>query len=243
MKALLLLLVLVFALSSCSAQTANDDVKKICLIKQNGILVEKRSFDDKNNIVSIITYDEGNGKTPIDSIIFDNHLRITVYSYDQGKYLPDDLSLIRDYYTQIYDTAGSTCILRSIIQHKFLIEDVIESLCSIQGSVLVDGTEVSTRESITKASNGVTIRYSNLNSIFNNLPEILQSYFYNQPLDSLSLFVNNGYLQKETYSFSGGLASRSFTYDNGLIQESILEVQYANSIKAPTKIVWTYELR
>ncbi len=236
MKILLLLL----SLFSCSAEASKKGGDlKVCIIKQNGILVEKRYFDPKGEISGIVTYSK-DGMNPKDSVSFNG--QITTYNYEEGRYSVNKLSLVRDYYTQVY-SVDSICPFFKLIRHRFLIEEVISNLCVLQGSVLSDGTEVATKAEIVNALNEVTIKYPKLNSVFNNLPEVIQSYFYNKPLVSLELSINDGYLQKETYSFSEGTALRHFIYDNNELKKWTLEIKYLSNKNGPEKISRTYELK
>ncbi|UTA68693.1 hypothetical protein [Emticicia sp. 21SJ11W-3] len=236
-----LLLLLAIGFLSCNVHNSKGSLQKTCLIRQNGVLVEKRYLSPKGTPTSIITY-EKDEKTPRDSIIFNEYLNVTAYVYDNGSYSINDLLLVKDYYTEIYNI-DSTCNLYKTINHRILIEDSIANLCYIANSVLSDGTDASTKAVVTKSLNGIRIKYLRLNSLFLDLPEVLQSYFYEKTLCNVSLYIEEGYLKEEIYIFENGNASRHFIYEKGFLKESKLEVRYFNNNETPIKTIRTYELK
>jgi hypothetical protein len=235
-------LLLIPVLFVCQTSTS-EEVSKIYAIKQKGVLIEKRYVDDKNRTTCIVTYDIET-KNPIDSISLNymnqEELAIKAYSLVEGKYEVNELPIISDFYRRIYSADDSLCDILLIVKHKLLIEDVLSNICGIQSSVLPDGKNVSSLAITTKSSDLIEIKYVDVKAMFNNFSETLQSYFYNQIMEGFSLHVKNGYLQKEEYTFIGGVFTRTFFYDAGRLIKSVIDVKYKNGrTKSLTRV---YEL-
>lgn len=237
----ILLLIPVFF--ACQTSTS-EGVSKIYAIKQEGVLVEKRYVDDKNRTTCFVTYDIET-KNPIDSISL-NYINqeelgaIKAYSLVEGKYQVNELPIISDFYRKIYSADDGLCDILMNVKHKLLIEDVLSNICGIQSSVLPDGKNVSSLAITTKSSDLIEIKYVDVKARFNNLSETLQSYFYNQIMEGFSLHVQNGYLQKEEYTFIDGVFTRTFFYDAERLIKSVIDVKYKDGrTKSSTRV---YEL-
>jgi hypothetical protein len=235
-------LLLIFPLFSCQMSNT-DTLQKVYVIKQDAKLLEKR-YADNNITTRVVTYDLET-KQPNDSITlgYDEKgklLSAKTYNYIEGKYEADELLTVGDYYLQAYSKDNS-CNNLLPIKHRFLMEEIISNVCSIQNSVLPNGGKVS---SLTKAKQNkevMEISCSEINSTFNNPYDIFQLYFYNQPLMNFALQIKNGYLIKETYSFSNGTFIRDFFYnETGELKKSVADVKYKNEVSK--KITKTYEI-
>ncbi len=243
-------LLLIFPLLSCQMSNLNtfqmsslNKLQKVYVIKQDGSLLERRYVDNKNT-TCIVTYDLET-KQPADSIILGydekgNLLSAKTYNFVEGKYEADELLTVGNYYLQAY-SKDSSCINLLLIKHSFLMEEIISKICSIQNSVLPNGGEVSSFSKTKQNKEIIEISCSEINARFNNPFDVFQLYFHNQLLISFDLQIKNGYLIKETYSFSDGTFTRAFFYDEaGELKKSVADIKYKNEIGK--KITKLYEL-
>ena len=121
------------------------------------------------------------------------------------------------------------------------MEEIISKICSIQNSVLPNGIEVSSLTKTKQNKEIIEISCSEINARLNQPFDIFQLYFYNQPLISFDLQIKNGYLIKETYSFSEGTFIREFFYDEvGELKKSVADIKYKNEVGK--KITKLYEM-
>jgi hypothetical protein len=237
---LLLLLPILFA-----CQTSNSvGLNRICRIKQDGVLVEKRYLDDKNRTTCIVTYDTKT-KNALDSIFlnYSNQeilVDIKAYSFIEGKYELNEIPMTSDFYRRIYGN-NDLCNVLLIVKHKLLIEDVLNNICNIQSSVLPNGKDVSSIAIITRNSDLTKIKFEALNARFNNLSEIHQSYFYNQIMESFSVQIKNGYLQQEEYIFTDGVFKRSFFYEAERLVKSVIDVKYKDGTIRSSKTTYVLD--
>ena len=238
----ILLLILVFF--ACQTNTSKGEGRTYT-IKQDGILVEKRYVDDKNRTISIVTYDMET-KNPTDSISF-NYVNqeelggVKAYLLRDGKYEEHEPLMVDNFYREIYGVHNELCNAMLVLRCKLLLEDVISNICGIQSSVLPDGRKVSSLAMVSQNSDVVEIKYADINARFNNLSEILQSYFYNQIMLEFSIVVKNGYLQSEEYTFIGGVFARALFYDTGHLIRSEIDVKYKNGETMSCTIVYEPE--
>ena len=235
-------LLLILPLLSCQMSNLNT-LQKVYLIKQDGSLLEKR-YVDNNNTTRIVTYDLETKQTN-DSIMLgydekDNLISAKTYNFIEGKYEADELLNVNDYYLQAYSKASS-CNNLLPIKHHFLMEEIISNVCGIEKSVLPNGDEVSSLAKTKQNKEVIEISFSEINATFNNSCDIFQLYFYNQPLINFDLKIKNGYLIKETYSFSNGTFIRDFFFDeSGELKKSVADIKYKNEVDK--KITKTYEI-
>ncbi len=165
---------------------------------------------------------------------------VKTYNFVEGKYEADELLTVGDYYLQAY-CKDSFCIKLQPIKHRFLMEEIISNICSIQNSVLPNGCVVSSLTKTKQNKEVIEISCSEINATFNNPHDIFQLYFYNQLLINFNLQIKNGYLIKETYSFSDGTFMREFFYDEtGELKKSVANIKYKNEVVK--KITKSYEI-
>lgn len=235
-------LLLISVLFACQT-SSSVALRRTYSIKQEGILIEKRYIDSINRTTCIVTYDIET-KQPIDSINLNyiddkgNLSFIKVYNFADDKYELNELKIVHNIYRKAYGN-DSFCDVSLILKNKFLIEEVISNICAIQSSILPNGKEVALLGITTRKADITEIKYSGVQAKFNSLPEIFQSYFYNQIMEGFNLQIKNGYLQEEEYSFTDGTFTRTFFYDAGKLIKSVMNVKYKNgSTKSITR---TYE--
>lgn len=237
-------ILLILILSICFACNSTIKSNKICSIYQENNLVERRHIDANNKTTSIITFDS-ESRTPIDSIKLSyNELeidKIKAFIFSNNHYELNPLKYANDYYFKVY--IDTTCNLGKLSLNKFLMEDVISNICYIQNSILPNGDEVSFLAKTTKNKDTIDINYSPIGSRFNDLPEVFQSFFYNQPLDSLRLKVRDKNLQKEQYFFKTGTLTREFYYKNDILKKANLRVKYYGEKKLIADLVRIYEIK
>ncbi len=222
-------------------QTGNlNSFEYVYIIKQNGNLFEKRYVENQKTICIVNNYvtEHPKDSTKLNYNVNGDLISAETYSFIHGEYQRNILKKAEDYYLQAFSN-DSDCVEKSIIQHRFLIEESINNICNIQNSVLPKTGDISLLKKINQNNDTILMSYAGINSIFNSPYDIFQLYFYNQSLINFDLQVKNGYLLKEHYCFSNGTLIRRYFYNNnGKLNKSVTDISYDN--QPSQNIIRTY---
>lgn len=183
-------------------------------VKYNGKIIENRHYQN-DTLSSIIAYNCTDTK---DSIIY-NGKEISWFHYDDNGFRLDNLWPFHKFYYAYFDKTLQNNRIYDLVKSHLLIEDVLWSLAVIDNDISTDITSLSKDGIISQRGTEHCITYKIHSQCI--LHQLFETY-KNEVLETLSIYIKNGFLVK--LFFEGEKTNKTVTFkykQNSLIKEKI----------------------
>jgi hypothetical protein len=243
MKVFLLFLLVIVG---CPNQKVSKPKGTTVEVKQNGLLKERRYYSLQKQLTGIVFFDSsGSRSVQGDSLCFayqagEELSDVTEYHFTAQKYIKADPTFSNEYYKRLFYFRKACPDIYSL-NSSYLLYNELGDICNIRSSVLIDGREVRSLEKISQEGDLKNFEYSDLNSKFNNLSQILQSRFYDQLLARLRIETQAGSLVREQYFFENGTLDRKYFYKNGVINNILISILFKDGSQEKIEQQFNYK--
>lgn len=228
------ILFLLIAFISCNQNDANStglNRDHVIDISSNSQLIERRYYSNEKKINSIIFFDRDSPiEEPVDSIVFlynssDQIENIITYNYIDERYQKNTNSVDKEHFMNIFSTLQDCSNFKSLTSSYLLINE-LSDICNITNSVLPNGKDMKILEKVNYQGKNKVLTYDGINARFNGLSLDLQSFFYDQKLNKLTIVCDGAFISSDTYYFQNGSFKRNYNYRDGKLIDIKIEVTY-----------------